>query len=140
MVAHIQSVIARPALERLTSVLWVQKSLKGKVPDKWKIEFNPLWMATDLENAQTDFARAQANAAEVTMLVSLMTEQIMTPEEVREIVVNKYSEYDFPTDLPAVETNVNYAEGVDTTLMDVPSDPNVQAPGTKVVINANPKQ
>jgi uncharacterized protein len=131
MVSHIQNVIARPSLEKLTAILWMQKSLTGPVPDKWKITFNPLWIATDLENAQTDLAEAQANQAEVAMLVQLMTEQIMTPEEVREVVVNKYSEYDFPTDLPEGMKDLTYAQGVDPSLMDVPSDPgNKNAPQT----------
>jgi uncharacterized protein len=129
MVAHIQSVIARPALEKLTSILWVQQSLPGKIPDKWKIEFNPLWIATELENAQTELNKAQANSTEVAMLVSLMTEQILAPEEVRKIVVEKYSDYDFPDGLPSIEGDLGYAAGVDPTLMDVPNDPN--AKGTK---------
>jgi len=123
MVAHIQSVIARPALERLTSILWVQQSLSESPPDKWKIVFNPLWISSDLENAQTKQAAAQANAAEVTTLLSLMTEQILSPEEVRTIIVDRYDEYDLPDKLPDIIEEVNYAEGVDKTLMDVPADP-----------------
>ena len=33
MVAHIQSVMIIPALEKLTSILWVQKTLAGKIPE-----------------------------------------------------------------------------------------------------------
>jgi uncharacterized protein len=128
MVAHIQSVIARPALEKLTSILWLQRSLAGKIPDKWKICFNPLWIATDLENSQTDLNKAQANATEVSMLVSLMTEQILAPEEIRTIVIDKYSDYDFPDGLPSIEGDLGYAQGVDNTLMDVPNDPNMKQP------------
>ena len=129
MVAHIQSVIARPALEKLTSVLWVQKSITGPIPDDWKLCFNPLWIATDLENAQTDLAKSQANAAEVTMMTSLMAEQIMTPEEIRIVVIDKmYSEYGFPDNLPESIGNVDYAANVDTSLMDVPTDPNQPTP------------
>jgi uncharacterized protein len=129
MVSHIQEVIARPPLERLTSILWVQKSLSGPIPEEWKLTFNPLWIASDLENAQTDLANAQANQAEVQMLVQLMTEQIMAPEEIREIIVDKYSEFGFPIGLPSIEGDVGYAQGVDTSLMDVPTDPNQQGSG-----------
>ena len=128
MVSHIQNVIARPVLEKLTSILWVQKSLAGKIPDKWKIEFNPLWIATDLEVAQTELAENQAHSAEVTMLISLMAEGILSPEEVRSIIVEKYSEYDFPDGLPSIEGDVGYAQNVDPSLMDVPNDPNATAP------------
>ena len=124
MVAHIQSVIARPALERITAILWVQRNLKSKIPDKWKLNFNPLWIATDLEIAQTELADSQANAAEVVMLVSLMDNAIMSPEEIRQVVVDKYyQEYGFSTEIPDGLENVNYAEGVDPSLMDVPTDP-----------------
>jgi uncharacterized protein len=125
MVAHIQSVIARPALEKITSILWVQKSLPGKIPDKWKLNFNPLWIATDLEIAQTELAEAQADAAEVATMIQLMTEQILAPEEVRKIVVqDMYDDYGFPDELPSIEGDLGYAANVDTSLMDVPTDPN----------------
>lgn len=131
MVSHIQNVIARPALEKLTAILWLQKSLSGKVPDKWKIEFNPLWIATDLEIAQAKQAEQIAYSTEATKLISLMDSSILSPEEVREIIVDSYSEYDFSLDLPEQLADVNYAEGVDNTLMDVPSDPN--PPGVKPI-------
>ena len=124
MVSHIQNVIARPAMEKLTSILWVQRSLSGSIPDEWKICFNPLWIATDLEISQAKLAENQANAAEATMLISLMDSSILSPEEVRTIIRDRYSEYDFPDGLPSNEGDVNYAEGVDPSLMDVPADPN----------------
>lgn len=124
MVSHIQNVIARPVLEKLTSILWVQRNLKSKVPDKWKIEFNPLWIATDLEIAQTDQARFSAQSTEATMLVSLMESSILSPEEVRQIIIDRYDEYDFSPDLPEQFENVSYANDVDPTLMDLPADPN----------------
>jgi hypothetical protein len=120
VISHIQNVIARPALEKLTSILWTQSALRGKAPEDWHIEFNPLWLPTELEQAQTDFAKQQANTAEVTALVSLLTNQILTPEEVRTIVVNKYSEFDFDTDMPVFGDDVGYANDVDTSLMDAP--------------------
>jgi len=52
-----------------------------------------------------------------------MTEQILSPEEVRTIIVDRYDEYDLPDKLPDIIEEVNYAEGVDKTLMDVPADP-----------------
>jgi len=121
MVGHIQSVNAKPALEKLTSILWVQKSLKGKAPEDWKIEFNPLWIPTDLEKAQTEQAESQATANTVNALVTLMNNEILAPEEIRKIIVNKFSDFDFSEELPVFpETDLSYAEGVDTTLMDVP--------------------
>ena len=54
-----------------------------------------------------------------------MDNAIISPEEVRQIVVEKfYGEFGFPTTIPAGLENVKYSEGVDNILMDVPSDPN----------------
>ena len=121
MVSHIQNVIARPALERLTAILWVQNSLKGKAPEDWHIEFNPLWQQNVVEEAQADLYEAQAINFEVQALSSLMTNQILAPEEVRKIVVNKFPDYEFSEELPVFpETDTQYADGVDTSMMDVP--------------------
>ena len=120
LISHIQNVISRPALEKLTSILWTQSALKNKAPEDWHIEFNPLWLPTELEQAQTDFQKQQANSAEVTSLIALLTNQILSPEEVRTIVINKYSEFDFDTDMPVFGDDVGYASNVDTSLMDAP--------------------
>jgi phage-related protein (TIGR01555 family) len=123
MVSKIQNVIARPPFEKLVSVLWVQSSIKGKIPDDWKIVYNPLWVLNDVELAQSQLATQQANTAEVAMLVSLMDNQIISPEEIRKIVVDKYPEYEFPEDIPDSIGEVDYAEGVDPLMMAVPVDP-----------------
>lgn len=120
MVSHIQNVVARPALEKLTSILWCQKLLKGKAAENWHLEFNPLWLPTDLEMAQTDLAKQQANTSEINSLIALMINQLLTPEEVRRIVVNKYDDYEFSDQLPSFGDDVGYSENVDTSLMDVP--------------------
>jgi hypothetical protein len=110
--------------------LYVQKSFEGVLPDEWHIEFNPLWSPSESEQAATDNVKAQGNNVEVTMLLALMNNSIISPEEVRKIVVNKYAEYEFPDEIPSdVQSNVDYAAGVDPTQMDVPADPN--APTTQ---------
>jgi hypothetical protein len=77
----------------------------------------------DVELAQSQLATQQANTAEVAMLVSLMDNQIISPEEIRKIVVDKYPEYEFPEDIPDSIGEVDYAEGVDPLMMAVPVDP-----------------
>jgi hypothetical protein len=57
------------------------------------------------------------------MLMTLMNNGIISPEEVRKIVVNKYSEYEFPDEIPSTAGDINYAENVDPSLMDVPAEP-----------------
>ncbi len=123
MVSHIQNVIARPPLEKIVSILWLQKNLKGNVPESWKVTFNPLWVPDEATIAQANLNSKQADAAEVTMLISLMQEQILAPEEVRQIVVAKYPDFEFSVEIPAGLGAIDYSEGVDTSELDVPGDP-----------------
>jgi len=129
MVGHIQQVIAKPVLEKLTAILYVQRTYTGQLPDTWHIEFNPLWQASDQEQATANNLNQQANNTEVTMLMTLMNGGIISPEEVRKIVVNKYSEYDFSDEIPdTAVSSMDYAADIDTSQLDVPQDPNKPAP------------
>ena len=112
MVNLLRTKIAAPALERLTSVLWMQRSLKSKIPENWKIVFQPIWMPSAKEQADTKFVEAQARSAEVTMLVSLMDAMIITPEELRKILSKKYLDYDLPETVSIDMNDARYA--VDT--------------------------
>lgn len=123
MVAHIQEVIARPPLEKLTSILWCQKDFRSKIPDDWHIKFNSLWVPSAQEKAQTEFVEAQAANQEITALTTLMGEQIMTAEEVREVVIEEYyNEYGFSIDLPDFPDELQYAQGVDTSQLQIPAN------------------
>jgi hypothetical protein len=63
------------------------------------------------------------------MLMTLMNGGIISPEEVRKIVVNKYSEYDFSDEIPdTAVSSMDYAADIDTSQLDVPQDPNKPAP------------
>ena len=118
MVELIRMRIVKPALEQLTAVLFMQQSFEGSIPDKWKIVFNPLWKPTEKEQAETDQAKANAKATEVTMLLTLMDAAILMPEEVRRIIIDRYAEYDFPDAIKSLEGDKQYAENVsgdDTT-------------------------
>ena len=125
MVSHIQKFIAGPPLEKLTSLIYIQSTFTGKIPDKWKIEFKPLWVPSAKEKADTEKVEADTCSVEVTTLLSLMNNQILAPEEVRKIIVNKYDKYELSGEIPDTVTSaVNYAEGIDPSDLEVP---NVQA-------------
>jgi hypothetical protein len=130
MVAHIQEVIAKPALEKLTSILWLQSELKSKIPDDWDITFNSLWVPTAKEEADKDLVQTQADNFREQTLIAFMTNQILTPEEVRQVVVEEmYAEYEFDPTLPTFPDELNYSANVDVTQMDVPKDNTTPAPG-----------
>jgi len=133
MVKHIQEVQISPALEKLTAILWVQKSLTGQIPDDWEIVFNPLWVPTDMEVAQADNQQSQADNTEATMLLALMTNGILDPEEVRKVIVNDMlDEYDFPDTLPSSGGDINYAN-----MVDLQNLVNGTAPGSNATGNTN---
>lgn len=115
MVQHIQASMAQPPLEQLTSILWLQAGLKNKIPDKWKVCFNALWVPTEQERATTENTDATANATNMTTLLALMNNGILDPEEVRKVVVNtrQYAEFDFPDTLPSSGQDINYAQALE---------------------------
>jgi len=123
MVSHIQQFVAKPVLEKITALIYIQRTYPDAIPDDWNICFNPLWAPSEAEQATTNQANQTANNTEVTMLMTLMNNGIISPEEVRKIVVNKYSEYEFPDEIPSTAGDINYAENVDPSLMDVPAEP-----------------
>lgn len=121
MIGQIQQIIVRPALEKLTSILYVQRSFTGSIPPDWHLEFNPLWQPTEQEQANADQAETLSQQQKVNTLITLMTNEILSPEEVRKIVVSDvYPDFEFPDKLPPGAGNVNYAQGVDTSMLNVP--------------------
>jgi len=128
MVSHIQQVIAKPCLEKIISLLYIQRSYTDKLPDTWHIVFNPLWVPSEIEVATTNKTNQEANNTEVTMLMTLLTNGIISPDEIRKIIVNKYTDYEFPDEIPADAGGIDYAEGVDTTQLDVPEQEQANAP------------
>ena len=114
LVGRIQSRVVKPALEKLISILWLQKALKSKIPDKWHIEFEPLWVPPEKEQAEVKQLEAAAKSAEVTMLLTLMDAGILAPEEVRKIVINRYAdEFEFDENaLPTTGLDEDYSTSV----------------------------
>lgn len=113
LVNRIRMRVAKPALERLISVLWLQNSIEGAIPDNWTITFAELWVPPDKEVADTELVKAQARTAEVTMLLQLMDAGILLPEEVRKIIIEKYSDdYDLPDNPTSSGWDASYARSV----------------------------
>jgi phage-related protein (TIGR01555 family) len=116
MVSHIQQIQARPALEKLVSLLWLQRELRADIPDQWHIIFNPLWMPSEQEQATIRKDRSTADTNAVTNLVTLMLQGILSPDEVRQIVVNDvYSNFGLSGARVSESGDIDYAAGVDVT-------------------------
>jgi phage-related protein (TIGR01555 family) len=125
MCDNIRHRICLPNLERLTSILWLQRSMKSKIPDNWVVKFPPLWQPTEKEQADTEAVKATAQATEVNSLITLMDAQIITPEELRKIIANKYADYDLPETVDSSGFDIQYAESTGG------------APGAPDNVNAN---
>jgi len=78
-------------LDLIYEYIWLAKDgpTGGKLPDNWSYHFPALIEPTELEKEQILLARQQAQSAHVTMLVSLITAQSLTAEEVRNSLYGK---------------------------------------------------
>lgn len=82
----IQKVVLKPAATRLMDVIFAAAKNIGqidKVP-KFKVEFNPLWKLSDTEEANLDKIRADAAFVRAQTAIQYVTNQVLSPEEVRE--------------------------------------------------------
>lgn len=75
-VAEGQTDELKPRLERLLKLMFLAKAspTRGRLPAQWCIEFNPLWLPTDKEEADTKKVKADT-------YVALVTGNIMTDAE-----------------------------------------------------------
>jgi phage-related protein (TIGR01555 family) len=68
----------KPFLTRAFTLIALAKDAptKGKVPEKWSVEPNPLWQESESEAAETHLAQAQADQI-------MLANGVVTPEEIR---------------------------------------------------------
>jgi uncharacterized protein len=92
MVGQLQRRDAQPVLKRLIELILVQKDYSGARPAEWELEFNPLWLPSDKEQAETAQANALADKASADAAVAYMDSGVMTNVDVRADLVaqNKY--------------------------------------------------
>lgn len=66
----------KPALERLLKLIFAAKDspTSGEIPERWTIEFNPLWQPTEKEQAETLKLKADTHVALVTAGIELDSE------------------------------------------------------------------
>lgn len=78
-VSSLQERRARPALKRITEVIFKNRSGPngGKVPENWDVRFSPLWQPTELEQTQVRKLQAEIDTAYINA-------QVVTPEEIAE--------------------------------------------------------
>ena len=82
----IQKVVLKPGVSRLLDVIFTAAKNIGqidKVP-KFKVNFNPLWKLSETEEANLDKSRADATFVRAQAASLYLTNQVLSPEEVRE--------------------------------------------------------
>lgn len=90
MVNRIQTRNMKPQLSRLISIL---NQLKGlNLPEKYTIEFNPLWTMSEPEKASVKQTKVNTEAAKINAVNTLVSSEIITKEEARKILSEIMSE------------------------------------------------
>lgn len=82
LLTQIQERQLRPGLEWLITVLWSQRTMPGKQPQKWRVKFNPLFSPSEGEMADVELKKAQA-AKTLMEALALGEGTVLTPDEVR---------------------------------------------------------
>ena len=80
-ISALQDRTVRPALEALTIFVYAQKGMKE--PKEWHIEFEPMWVPSEQEQAEADDKKAARLSKIADTLAKLDSTGIMTPDELR---------------------------------------------------------
>ena len=91
LVGRIQARSLRRPMERLIELLWRQPEM-GAEPEDWTLKFNPLWVPSEQEQAQTRKAQAEARGAEVASVVATIDGGLLTEEEGRDYLAREWPE------------------------------------------------
>ncbi len=99
----VQARTLRRPMERLVEVLWRQPNM-AREPEDWTLTFNPLWVPTAKEQAETEKTRAEARTAQVNAVVSAIDGQMITGDEGRDHLAREWPELgiEVGTPLPAI--------------------------------------
>lgn len=82
----------RPAMEHLAGAIWAQSAVPGIEPQKWRLEFKPLWSPTEKEVADVESQKANARKTSIEAVEVMMATNLISPEEGREAVSMVYPE------------------------------------------------
>lgn len=110
-VEGLQSRRLRPPLERLLSLVVVQRSLQGKKPDNWKLVFPPLSELTQKEQAEIDEIESKTVLNELKSLESALGASIVSQEEAVEWLRERgLFGLENEIDASSASRNVSYAQ------------------------------
>ncbi|MCQ4905970.1 DUF1073 domain-containing protein [Phascolarctobacterium faecium] len=110
VVGKVQRRQLKPQLEKLIKTVQLCKDgpTGGRELENWTIKFNPLWIPTEKEIAETNKLNAECVKAEIDTINSLMEAQLLDSSEVRPYLAEKY-------DLPIKGSLLNLSDDDDET-------------------------
>ena len=80
-IASLQDRCVRPALERLTTIIYAQRGFSE--PKQWHIEFEPMWIPSEQEEADAEDKKAARISKVADALAKFDAIGIMDPDELR---------------------------------------------------------
>ncbi|WP_301861242.1 DUF1073 domain-containing protein [uncultured Megasphaera sp.] len=104
MVSRLQKRTLRPRLSRLIDLLSKCSQYNIHLPDKYTLEFNPLWQPTEREQADTEYVKAQAKAQDAAAAKTYYDMNALDGQEVRD-GLEKQGIYDLDRGLDDVIQN-----------------------------------
>ncbi len=100
LIRQIQKRQLKKPLDRLVRLLMICKEglFKGRQPEMWKVEFKPLWLPSDKEQAETDKIKAEAKEKTANERNTYVGMGALDPSEVRAKLVEE-GEYEIDQSL-----------------------------------------
>ncbi|HFF6216680.1 DUF1073 domain-containing protein [Stenotrophomonas maltophilia] len=86
LVEQLRSLRMQPALERVIALICAQRSLAGKAPDNWKVQWAPLKQLTEKELADIAKTKAEALKIEAEAVVAITGTSAVSEDDARNYV------------------------------------------------------
>ena len=114
-ITSLQDRSVRPAMEALTTMVYAQKGMKE--PKEWHIEFEPMWVPSEQEQADAEDKKAARISKVADALAKFDSIGIMDPDELRNAAATMVPDLEIEPGSAAPEPE------------DLPPDPNAVPPG-----------
>ena len=98
MVRRIQKRTLKPQLSRLIDLLGQCSDYGIALPDKYTLEFNPLWQLTEKEQADTEYVKAQTKQCEAATAKTYYDMNALDGSEMRD-TLEKHGDYELDRSL-----------------------------------------
>lgn len=95
LVVSIQSRNLRPGMEEFARMIWAQRAVSAKEPEKWRLVFNPLFSPSEKEMSEVKEKEAGARKSNMEAVDLMVSSFLATGEEAREALKIVWPEIQF---------------------------------------------